>query len=52
VKVVKGARRPGDPGRLVADPKRANEGLSWTPTHSSITEIVETAWAWHRRKPA
>lgn len=44
-----GARREGDPARLVADPARARARLRWTPGHSSLDEIVETAAAWARR---
>jgi UDP-glucose 4-epimerase len=42
-----GARRPGDPAALVADPSKAKEVLGWIPSHSSLREIVETAWRWH-----
>lgn len=41
-------RRPGDPPSLVANPDHARDGLGWTPRHSSLENIVETAWAWHR----
>ena len=44
-----GPRRPGDPPVLVAASGRAREMLGWTPTHSSLEEIVETAWRWHSR---
>jgi UDP-arabinose 4-epimerase len=40
-------RRPGDPPRLVADPSCANRVLGWQPRHSSLREIIETAWRWH-----
>lgn len=42
-----GARRPGDPPALVANPSRAMRVLNWTPVYSSLQGIVETAWAWH-----
>ena len=44
-----GPRRPGDPPVLVADPSRAGKVLGWTPHHSDLETIVQTAWAWHRR---
>jgi UDP-arabinose 4-epimerase len=47
-----GPRRPGDSGRLVADPARAKEILGWTPRHSDIETIVRTALAWIRRSEA
>jgi UDP-glucose-4-epimerase GalE len=40
-------RRAGDPPVLVADPRAAREALAWTPQHSSLHEIVASAWAWH-----
>jgi UDP-arabinose 4-epimerase len=42
-------RRAGDPPDLVADSSRAMDRLGWRPVHSSLHEIVETAWRWHRR---
>jgi len=42
-------RRPGDPPILVADNRAAVELLRWTPTRSSLREIVESAWLWHAR---
>jgi UDP-arabinose 4-epimerase len=40
------ARRPGDPPVLVADPSLARAALKWTPGHSSLDNIISTAWAW------
>jgi UDP-glucose-4-epimerase GalE len=45
-------RRAGDPPALVADPSKANSVLNWVATHSSIEEIVETAWNWHVKQGA
>jgi len=44
VKVRESARRAGDPASLVADPSRAATVLKWQPEHSSLDEIVRTAW--------
>jgi UDP-arabinose 4-epimerase len=41
------ARRAGDPPALVADPSKANRTLRWKARHSSLEEIVQTAWRWH-----
>ena len=41
-------RREGDAPVLVADPSLAHKSLGWAPRHSSLREIVETAWKWHR----
>lgn len=38
-----GARREGDPSRLVADPTRAREVLGWKPTRSALDVILEDA---------
>ncbi|WP_082525947.1 UDP-glucose 4-epimerase GalE [Brevundimonas sp. Root1279] len=43
-----GARRPGDPARLVADPRSAREVLGFTPELSDLRSIVSSAWNWHR----
>lgn len=44
------ARRPGDPPILVAAADKARETLGWKPVHSSLEEIVSTAWKWHQGK--
>ncbi len=47
VPVREAQRRPGDPPCLVADATSAKQLLHWQPSHSTIDEIVETAWQWH-----
>ena len=47
--VVEGDRRPGDPARLVADPRKARQELGWKPRFSNLEDIVRTAWDWHSR---
>ena len=47
-----GPRRPGDPAVLVASNARAQSVLGWTPVHSSIDEIVSSAWAWAQKDAA
>jgi UDP-glucose 4-epimerase len=44
------ARREGDPPELVADPAAARRALNWQPRYT-IREIIETAWAWHKKHP-
>ena len=46
-----GARRPGDPARLVASNERARRELGWTPRLGALDDIVRTAWRWHERHP-
>jgi UDP-arabinose 4-epimerase len=41
-------RRDGDAVELVCDPRRVREVLEWVPQHSSLANIVETAWKWHK----
>lgn len=43
-------RRPGDPDALVADNSKARQLLGWNPIHSSIDNIIKTAWNWHNRR--
>jgi UDP-glucose 4-epimerase len=43
------ARRPGDPAKLIASPRKAQHELMWTPKHTSIIEIVQHAWQWHQK---
>lgn len=42
-------RRAGDPPSLVAAPRKSAEVLGWHPEHSSLEEIVRTAWKWKGR---
>jgi UDP-glucose 4-epimerase len=46
------ARRPGDAAALFADNARARRLLGFDARHSSLAEIVGSAWAWHTRAPA
>ena len=42
-------RRPGDPPRLIAAAARAQQILGWKPAHSSLENILETAWRWQEK---
>ena len=46
-----GPRRAGDPPVLVASNGRAREILGWTPRHSSLEEMLGSAWAWRLAHP-
>lgn len=49
--VVKEAgRREGDPPTLVATVDRAKTALGWRAEKSSLSEIMDSAWNWHRRR--
>jgi UDP-glucose 4-epimerase len=39
-------RREGDPPVLVASIARAAEVLGWRPSHSSLDEMIASAWTW------
>lgn len=47
---VIGARRPGDPAKLVADPRKAARMLEWRADRSGLATILDDAWAWHRAR--
>jgi UDP-glucose 4-epimerase len=44
-------RRPGDPPTLFADPTRIKCELGWEARHTSIDDIIATAWAWKKVHP-
>ncbi len=50
IPVREGPRRPGDPAILVADARRAQRELHWQPRYTNLESMVETAWAWMRRR--
>ena len=47
VPIEAGARRAGDPARLVGDASRICKELYWQPKYSNINLILESAWNWH-----
>jgi UDP-glucose 4-epimerase len=48
VRVRNVERRPGDPAVLCADAEKLARLLEWRPVHSDLTNIVQTAWAFHQ----
>lgn len=44
-------RRPGDPAVLLASSERLRRTLGWRAGHSSLEEIIGSAWEWHMRFP-
>jgi UDP-glucose 4-epimerase len=46
-----GPRRPGDPAVLVASKEKLKRTLGWEASHSSLEEIVQSAWAWKQKHP-
>ena len=51
VRTVERPRRPGDPPELVAAVGRAAAVLGWRASHSSLDEILGSAWRWHQQHP-
>ena len=49
IPLMEGARRPGDPARLVADSSQAREHLGWAPRYGALETIISHAWQWERR---
>jgi UDP-glucose-4-epimerase GalE len=43
-------RRQGDVPVLLASREKAERVLGWTPRHSGLEEIIETAWRWHKKQ--
>jgi len=46
-----GPRRPGDPAVLVASKEKLKRLLGWEASHSSLEEIIQSAWAWKQKHP-
>lgn len=51
IKVRAAARRPGDPSTLIASSDKARNILGWNPKQTDISEIIASAWNWHRHHP-
>lgn len=47
VDLIQGARRAGDPDRLVASNDLAHAYLGWSPVHSDLETIITSAWRWY-----
>jgi len=41
-------RRAGDPARLVASSKKAEQILGWKKVHNDVEEIIGSAWKFHQ----
>ena len=46
-----GPRRPGDPAVLVASKEKLKRALGWETSHSSLDQIIQSAWAWKQKHP-
>lgn len=44
-------RREGDPAVLIASGDKAAEKFGWKPNHTDVTQIIDSAWKWHKSHP-
>lgn len=51
IHAVAAPRREGDPPELYADPQKITNELGWSPQYSTIEDIIQTAWKWHKNHP-
>ena len=49
IKATETDRRPGDPPILVGSSKKARKILKWQPKYDELTQIIKTAWEWHKK---
>lgn len=50
IPVILGERFPGDPPILIANAKKAQKILKWTPRLSNLETLIETAWNWQEKQ--
>lgn len=48
VPIVEGARRAGDAAKLVSGSARAVAELGWTPSRSTLRQMLTDAWRWQQ----
>jgi UDP-glucose 4-epimerase len=51
IPIAECTRRPGDAPRLVASSEKIRSELGWSPRHPELTDIVSSAWEWHKSHP-
>ena len=51
IKVEIGARRAGDPARLIASSEKARSVLGWKPQFTDVEQVIGTAWRGHEHHP-
>lgn len=44
-------RRLGDPAVLIASNEKAKKLLKWTPKHTDVHSIIQSAWRYHQKFP-
>ncbi len=51
IKSTVSERRQGDPAILIASSEKIKKELKWNPKYSDLTNIIQTAWDWHKNNP-
>ncbi|MCC8097268.1 MAG: UDP-glucose 4-epimerase GalE [Eubacterium sp.] len=51
IKAVIEGRRAGDPSTLIASSEKAMKELGWKPRFNSRSQLIESAWNWHKTHP-
>jgi UDP-glucose 4-epimerase len=51
IPIIKSPRRAGDAPRLVASSEKIRRELGWKPQYPELTDIIASAWEWHRTHP-
>ncbi|MCE5220842.1 MAG: UDP-glucose 4-epimerase GalE [Clostridium sp.] len=51
IKIIIGARRAGDPAKLIASNEKAKKILGWDPKYTDVKDVISTAWGWHKNHP-
>jgi UDP-glucose 4-epimerase len=49
IKVTETNRRQGDPPILVGSSQKAKKLLGWKPKYDDLSQIISTAWQWHKK---
>jgi len=49
IRVATVPRRPGDPARLIADPRLAQQRLGWHSRWSDLPTLIKHAWHWEQK---
>ena len=50
IKMRECERREGDPPTLVGSSNKARNKLQWSPSYDKLTDIISTAYNWHKGK--
>ena len=50
IPAVASDRRAGDPPVLVGSSEKIRKTLGWEPKYPALSDIIGTAWAWHRKR--